>query len=81
MKWLLDANLSYRLVKQLADLPIAVVHVSRIGLPVPANDREIRDLACTREASEQAQEQAVVWITSQDAHNCLNHYGHPLYNS
>lgn len=47
MKWLLDANLSYRLVKQLADLPIAVVHVSRTGLPVPADDREIWDWART----------------------------------
>lgn len=41
MKWLLDANLSYRLVRQLADLSIVVVHVSRTGLPVPADDREI----------------------------------------
>ena len=45
MKWLLDANLSYRLVKQLADLPIMVIQVGRTGLPVPADDREIWDWA------------------------------------
>ncbi|MBU6120017.1 DUF5615 family PIN-like protein [Hymenobacter siberiensis] len=45
MKWLLDANLSYWLVKQLADLPITVIHVSRTGLPVPADDLGIGDWA------------------------------------
>jgi predicted nuclease of predicted toxin-antitoxin system len=33
--------LSYRLVRQLVGLPIEVVHVSRTGLPIPADDREI----------------------------------------
>ena len=45
MKWLLDANVSYRLVKQLAALPVAVLHVNRTGLPVPADDREIWEWA------------------------------------
>ncbi|RZK14195.1 MAG: hypothetical protein EOO56_25465 [Hymenobacter sp.] len=41
MKWLLDANLSYRLVRLLANLPIQAMHVSRTGLPVAADDRDI----------------------------------------
>lgn len=41
MNWLLDANLSYRLVRLLADLPLSIRHVSRIGLPAPADDRDI----------------------------------------
>lgn len=45
MRWLLDANLSYRLVRRLASLPVEVRHVSRTGLPVPADDRQIWDWA------------------------------------
>lgn len=41
MHWLLDANLSYRLVRLLAALPVSVRHVSRTGLSVPADDRAI----------------------------------------
>ncbi|MCF8246450.1 MAG: DUF5615 family PIN-like protein [Saprospiraceae bacterium] len=41
MKLLLDANLSWRLVKRLsADFP-QVEHVTRTGLAIPASDREI----------------------------------------
>jgi predicted nuclease of predicted toxin-antitoxin system len=41
MKLLLDANLSWRLVKRLsADLP-QIEHVTRTGLPIPARDKEI----------------------------------------
>ncbi len=45
MNWLLDANLSYRLIRQLAGLPIQVRHVTKIGLPNPADDRDIWDWA------------------------------------
>ncbi|MBK7937932.1 MAG: DUF5615 family PIN-like protein [Lewinellaceae bacterium] len=38
MKLLLDANLSYRLVKKLSDIYPECLHVLRTGLPVPAND-------------------------------------------
>lgn len=41
MDWLLDANISYRLVRQLAALPLVVRHISRTGRPVPADDRDI----------------------------------------
>lgn len=45
MHWLLYANLAYWLVKQLADLPVTVRHVSRTGLPVPADDHQIWEWA------------------------------------
>ena len=45
MNWLLDANLSYRLVRQLVGLPVQIRHVSRIGLPHPAEDRQLWDWA------------------------------------
>ena len=49
MKWLLDANLSYRLVRQLATVA-TVIHVSRCGLTVPASDEEIWEWAKKNEA-------------------------------
>lgn len=45
MNWLLDANLSYRLVRRLANLPVSVLHVSRTGLAIPADDRHIWEWA------------------------------------
>jgi predicted nuclease of predicted toxin-antitoxin system len=45
MKWLLDANLSYRLVRRLAQLSIEIVHVSRSALPNAASDEERWKLA------------------------------------
>lgn len=45
MKWLLDANLSYRMVRQLAELPVEARHVTRTGLPTPADDRDIWEWA------------------------------------
>lgn len=41
MKLLLDANLSYRLVKKLSDTYPECLHVLRTGLPVPADDIDI----------------------------------------
>jgi predicted nuclease of predicted toxin-antitoxin system len=40
MKLLLDANLSRRLTKQLADFFQDVAHVDNIGLKIPAKDIE-----------------------------------------
>ncbi len=41
MLLLLDANLSYRLVKKLADLFPDCLHVTKTGLPIPAEDIDI----------------------------------------
>ncbi len=41
MKILLDANLSYRLVKKLQDVYPECLHVSKTGLPIPAADAAI----------------------------------------
>jgi predicted nuclease of predicted toxin-antitoxin system len=41
MKLLLDANLSWRLVKKLANDYEVVEHVTRSGLPIPASDLAI----------------------------------------
>jgi len=41
MKLLLDANLSWRLVKRLSNDFPTVEHLTRTGLPIPADDKEI----------------------------------------
>ena len=41
MKLLLDANISWRLVKKLAGVFPNVLHVNDSGLPIPAKDEEI----------------------------------------
>jgi len=41
VKLLLDANLSYRLVKKLQPVYTECLHVSQTGLPVPAKDIDI----------------------------------------
>ncbi|MFN4299832.1 MAG: DUF5615 family PIN-like protein [Thermaurantimonas sp.] len=41
MKLLLDANISWRLVKKLAGVVPNVLHVNDSGLPMPAKDEEI----------------------------------------
>jgi predicted nuclease of predicted toxin-antitoxin system len=45
MKLLLDANLSWRLVRRLSNDFAVVEHVTRTGLPIPADDKEIWDWA------------------------------------
>jgi predicted nuclease of predicted toxin-antitoxin system len=45
MKLLIDANLSYRLVKRINHLFQATLHVERTGLPIPASDLEIWEWA------------------------------------
>jgi len=45
MKILIDANLSWRLVKMLNDIFPNIIHVERTGLPIPAEDTRIWDWA------------------------------------
>lgn len=69
MHWLLDANLPYRLVKQLEDVVVEVTHVSRTGLPVPATDRQIWEWA--------RQRNAVVVTNDEDFHRLAAVFGFP----
>lgn len=41
MKLLIDANLSFRLVKKLEHIFPESLHVERTGLPIPAGDLDI----------------------------------------
>ncbi len=45
MKLLIDANLSYRIVKKIKHIFPESLHVERTGLPIPASDSEIFDWA------------------------------------
>jgi predicted nuclease of predicted toxin-antitoxin system len=45
MKLLLDANLSRRLVPELAELYGEAAHVNTVGLPLPPSDTQIWDYA------------------------------------
>ncbi|MBX3721296.1 MAG: DUF5615 family PIN-like protein [Turneriella sp.] len=45
MKLLLDANLSWRLIKFLQDLDHNIEHVKSVVLPTPASDEKIWDYA------------------------------------
>lgn len=45
MKFLIDANISYRLVRLLNNKAIESIHVSKTGLPHPAKDSQIWDFA------------------------------------
>nr|WP_199879914.1 DUF5615 family PIN-like protein [Arundinibacter roseus] len=45
MKLLFDDNISYRIVKKLAEIFPGCLHVSRTNLPVPASDRGIWEYA------------------------------------
>lgn len=47
LKLLLDANLSYRLVKKVAHVYPECKHVTRTGLPIPAKDNDIWNWAKT----------------------------------
>ena len=69
MKWLLDANLSYRLVRLLASLPAEVTHVSRCGLPPPASDEEIWKWA--------RQQQALIITNDEDFYRLAAVYSPP----
>lgn len=69
MHWLLDANLSYRLVRQLEELVVEVTHVSRAGLPVPATDQQIWVWA--------RQRNAVIITNDEDFHRMAAVFGFP----
>jgi predicted nuclease of predicted toxin-antitoxin system len=69
MQCLLNANLSYRLVKQLTTLLVAVLHGSRTGLPAPADDRQIWDWARTNGY--------VVLTNDDDFYRLAGTYGFP----
>lgn len=45
MKLLLDANISWRLVKYLQNSGVTCTHVDQTGLPVPATDAQIWQFA------------------------------------
>ena len=49
MKILIDANLSWRLVKLLNPAFSDIIHVERTGLPIPADDTLIWDWAKTND--------------------------------
>lgn len=69
MKLLLDANLSYRLVKKLTSEVFDCLHVTRTGLPIPAEDIAIWQWAKTN-----------YWIivtNDDDYYNLANTYGFP----
>ncbi|MVM34935.1 hypothetical protein GO755_33210 [Spirosoma sp. HMF4905] len=68
MQILLDANLSYRLVKKLADIFSDCLHVTRTGLPIPAEDIAIWQWARMNNQ---------IIITNDDYYNLANTYGFP----
>lgn len=69
MKLLLDANLSYRLTKRLADVFPDSLHVTRTGLAIPAKDTAIWQWA---KASNY-----VIATNDDDFYHLANAYGFP----
>lgn len=69
MHILLDANLSYRLVKKLADSFPDCLHVTRTGLAIPADDVDIWQWA-------RLHNQLIV-TNDDDYYNLANTYGFP----
>lgn len=69
MQILLDANLSYRLVKKLAGIFPDCLHVTRTGLPIPAEDIAIWQWA--RATSR------IIITNDDDYYNLANTYGFP----
>jgi predicted nuclease of predicted toxin-antitoxin system len=69
VKWLLDANLSYRLVRLLAHLPVEVLHVSRSGLLPAAEDEEIWSWA--------REHNAVIITNDEDFYRLAGMFGFP----
>ena len=69
MKLLLDANLSYRLVKKLENICSVCNHVSRTGLPIPATDIAIWNWA--------KQHDFIVVTNDDDFYHFSNLYGFP----
>ena len=69
MAVLLDANLSYRLVKKLASLFPNCVHVTRTGLPIPAEDIDIWRWARLNNR--------IIITNDDDYYHLANTYGFP----
>lgn len=69
MKLLLDANISWRLVKLLQEKGIDSVHVEQTFLPVPATDRSVWQYALT--------ENQIIVTNDEDFLNMSNLYGFP----
>jgi predicted nuclease of predicted toxin-antitoxin system len=70
MKMLLDANLSFRLVKKLADVYPQCLHVSRTGLTSPASDQEIWHWA-------KANDYIIIVSNDEDYRFLLERFGSP----
>ena len=69
MQLLLDANLSYRLVKKLATSFPDCLHVTRTGLPIPAEDIDIWQWARVNNR--------IIVTNDDDYYNLANTYGFP----
>lgn len=69
MKILLDANLSYRLVKKLTGVFLDCLHVTRTGLPIPAEDIAIWQWARSNDR--------IIVTNDDDYYNLANTYGFP----
>ena len=69
MKLLLDANLSYRLVKKLAPIVPDCLHVTRTGLPDPAEDIDIWQWARTNDY--------IIVTNDDDYYHLANTHGFP----
>ncbi len=69
MKLLLDANISWRLVKLLQNSGVDCIHVEQTNLPVPSSDTQIRQYA---------KEYGYIIVTNdEDYLNLLNLLGFP----
>lgn len=69
MKLLIDANLSWRLVRILQEKGFECLHVEQTGLPIPASDRMIWRFA---------KENSLIIVTSdEDFLNLMNLSGFP----
>ncbi|MDX1939476.1 MAG: DUF5615 family PIN-like protein [Saprospiraceae bacterium] len=69
VKLLIDANLSYRLVKKLAGEFSDCLHVSKTGLSIPANDNDIWDWA--------KQNNYIIVTNDEDYYNLTVYFGFP----
>ncbi|AUD03828.1 DUF5615 family PIN-like protein [Spirosoma pollinicola] len=69
MKLVLDANLSYRLVKKITSEFPDCVHITRTGLPIPAEDVAIWQWAKINSC--------IIVTNDDDYYNLANTYGFP----
>lgn len=69
MKLLLDANISWRLVKLLQQSEVDCLHVEQTNLPVPASDSSIWTFA--------KEQQYIIVTNDEDFVNLSNLYGFP----